>query len=188
MAPAAQRITRRTPFNGRLLRVEVDRAREPSSRGGYGPEVHREVVRHPGAVAIVAVTPGREVLMVRQYRYAAGKPLLEVPAGTLEAGEPPSAAALRELREETGYRAANLSALGAFFSAPGFCDEVIHLFYADGLTPGEPDPDVGEDIELVALPFEEARRRFVGGGFEDAKTLAALGLLFARQAGSPPRR
>lgn len=177
----ARLIDRRLPFSGRLLRVELDRAREPVAPGGYGPVVRREVVRHPGAVAIVAVTPNRELVLVRQYRYAAGRFLLEIPAGTLEPGERPEDTARRELREETGYAAGQLRPLGSFFSAPGFCDEVVHLFAAEGLTAGEQDTDVGEDIELVELSVKEARRKLLAGEFEDAKTLAGLGLFFCSE-------
>ncbi len=183
-AVSAQLIDRRVPFSGRLLRLELDRAREPVGPNEYGPVVHREVVRHPGAVAIVAVTPEREFVMVRQYRYATGRFLLEIPAGTLEPGEDPEDTARRELREETGYTAENLRPLGSFFSAPGFCDEVIHLFQAEGLTPGEQDTDFGEEIDLVEISIEEGRRRLVAGAFEDAKTLAGLSLFFLGEPGS----
>ncbi|MDE2880912.1 MAG: NUDIX hydrolase [Acidobacteriota bacterium] len=182
-AVSAQLIDRSVPFSGRLLRVELDRAKEPAGPDKYGPEVRREVVRHPGAVAIVAVTPERRLVMVRQYRYAAGRFLLEIPAGTLEPGEHPEDTARRELREETGYSARTLRPLGSFFSAPGFCDEVIHLFRAEGLTPGEQDTDFGEDIDLVEIPVAEGRRRLAAGGFEDAKTLAGLGLFFLEERG-----
>lgn len=182
---AAQLIDRAVPFSGRLLRVELDRAREPRGPDDYGPVVRREVVRHPGAVAIVAVTPDRKLVMVRQYRYAAGRFLLEIPAGTLEPGEEPEETARRELREETGYTASALRPMGSFFSAPGFCDEVIHLFQAEGLVPGEQDTDFGEEIDLVEIPVEEGRRRLVGGDFEDAKTLAGLSLFFLGEPGRP---
>ena len=173
-------IDRSVPFSGRLLRVELDRAQEPVGPHEYGPVVRREVVRHPGAVAVVAMTPDRKLVLVRQYRYAARRFLLEIPAGTREPGEDPEDTARRELREETGYSARTLRRLGSFFSAPGFCDEVIHLFLADGLAPGDQDPDFGEEIAVVELSVEEARRRLAAGGFEDAKTLAALGLFFGR--------
>ncbi len=179
-AVSARLIDRRVAFSGRLLRLELDRAQEPVGSSGYGPVVRREVVRHPGAVAIVAVTPEERLVLVRQYRYAAGRFLLEIPAGTLEPGEAPEETARRELREETGYTAKNLRSLGSFFSAPGFCDEVIHLFEAQGLLPGEQDTDFGEEIDVVELPVKEARRTLAAGGFEDAKTFAGLGLFFCR--------
>ena len=182
-AVSAHLIDRSVPFSGRLLRVELDRAREPAGPNDYGPIVSREVVRHPGAVAIVAVTPERRLVMVRQYRYAAGRFLLEIPAGTLEPGERPEETARRELREETGYTAETLRLIGSFFSAPGFCDEVIHLFQAEGLAPGEQDTDFGEEIDLIEIPVEEGRRRLMSGGFEDAKTLAGLSLFFLGEPG-----
>ena len=180
---SARLIDRSVPFSGRLLRLELDQAQEPVGPHGYGPVVRREVVRHPGAVAIVAVTPERELVMVRQYRYAAGRFLLEIPAGTLEPGEKPEDTARRELREETGYTAESLRSLGSFFSAPGFSDEVIYLFLADGLTPGEQDTDFGEEIDLVEISIEEGRRRLVAGAFEDAKTLVGLLLFFLEEPG-----
>ena len=134
-AVPAQLIDRSVPFAGRLLRVELDQAREPVARGDYGPVVNREVVRHPGAVAVVAVTPDQRLVMVRQYRYAAGRFLLEIPAGTLEPGEDPEDTARRELREETGYSAKNLRPLGSFFSAPGFCDESPRTCWSISLRP-----------------------------------------------------
>lgn len=173
---AAELIERRTGFRGNLLRVELDHTREPRGRKGRGPVVRREVVRHPGAVAVLAVTPAREIVLVRQYRYAAGEWLLEIPAGTREPGESPEETAHRELAEETGYRAGTLRPLARFFSAPGFCDEFLHLFRAEELTPGNPRPEAGEAIEVVALPIAEARRRFESGAFRDAKTVAGLGL------------
>ena len=173
---SAELLERRTGFRGRLLRVETDRVREPLCRGGFGPVVGREVVRHPGAVAVVAVTGGNRVVLVRQFRYAAGRALLEIPAGTLEPGESPASCARRELAEETGYRAASLRKVARFFTAPGFCDEVIHLFRADGLVPGVPHPDVGEDVETLLLPAAECRRRLRTGAFRDAKTIVGLSL------------
>lgn len=178
---APDRLGRQTRFRGRLLRLEVDRVREPLPGGGFGPLSRREVVRHPGAVAVVARTDDDEFVLVRQYRYAAGRTLLEVPAGTREPGEEPGATAVRELAEETGYRAARWRPLGSFFTAPGFCDEVIHLFLAEGLTPGAPSPDPGEAVEPVLVSSSECRKMLAGRDgkdgrrIEDAKTLAALG-------------
>ena len=184
-------LGRQIRFRGRLLRLEVDRVREPRPEGGFGPLSQREVVRHPGAVAVVARTAADEIVLVRQYRYAAGRTLLEIPAGTREPGEEPGATAARELAEETGYRAGEWRPLGSFFTAPGFCDEVIHLFLAEGLTPGAPDPDPGESVETVLLPAAECRRLLAGEEdadgrrIEDAKTLAALGRFF--RSGPSPR-
>ena len=111
--------------------IDVERAR---IRFADGHEAERIVVRHPGAVAIVALDEEGRWLLVRQYRHPAGSVLLEVPAGTLEPGEAPERAAARELREETGFAAAELERLGGFYTAPGFCDEYIHVFLARGRT------------------------------------------------------
>ncbi len=172
-------------FRGRLLRVEADRVREPLLRGGEGPEVRREVVRHPGAVAVVAVAEGNRIVLVRQYRYAVDEVLLELPAGTREPGETAERTAVRELTEETGYRARTLAPLGTLFSAPGFCDEALTFFLATGLTPGPPKPDAGEDIEVVHLPMEEAVSMLAEGGFRDAKTAAGLGMYVLQRQEKP---
>ncbi len=185
---SADLFHRQVRFRGRLLRVEVDRVREPDGEGGYGPLSRREVARHPGAVAVLArPDPGR-LVMVRQYRYAAGRPMLEIPAGTREAGEAAEETAARELAEETGYRAAVLRPFGAFFTAPGFCDEYLRVFLAEGLTAGPPAPESGESVRPVLVPVAEARRMLAGetgphGHIEDAKTLAALGRFFATEEG-----
>ncbi len=183
-------VERRVAFEGRLLRVEANRVREPmlaadpqaNGDASPGPVVSREVVRHPGVAAVVALTPEREVVLVRQFRYAADRVLLEIPAGTLAPDEAPEACAQRELAEETGYRAAGLQPLGSFFTAPGFCDEVIHLYRADDLTPGVPHPDEGEEVEAVLVPIEECRRRLLAGSFEDAKTQVGLALVLLGEA------
>ncbi len=163
-----------TVFSGRLFRVDRDLIRLP----GRTEARRRDVVLHPGAVAVVAVTPREELVLVRQYRHAARRRVLELPAGTREPDEAPDETARRELREETGYRAMTLRPLGSFLTAPGFCSERLHLFRAAGLTPGRARPEPGEDIEVVHLPLAEARRRLLSGGFEDAKTIAGLGMLF----------
>ena len=163
-----------TVFSGRLFRVERARVRMP----GVAQPRTRDVVVHPGAVAVVAVTARQEILLVRQYRHAVRRRVLEIPAGTREPEETPEETARRELGEETGYRAAALRPLGSFVTAPGFCTERLHLFRAVGLTPGPAHPEPGEDIEVVLLPLAEARRRLLSGGFEDAKTMVGLGALF----------
>ncbi len=167
-----------TVFSGSLLRVRVEQVLTPANAGAPRRTVRRETVAHPGAVAVVAVTRAGELVLVRQYRHAARRHLLEIPAGTREPGERPEETALRELREETGYKAESLHPLGSFFTAPGYCTEEIFLFRAEGLTAGTPDPDPGEDIEVVLLALPEARRRLRDGEFRDAKTLAGLAALF----------
>lgn len=162
--------------------------REPDGEGGYGPLSRREVVRHPGAVAVLARPDPDRIVMVHQYRHAAGRPLLEIPAGTREAGEAPEETAERELAEETGYRAAVLRPFGAFFTAPGFCDERLLVFLAEGLAPGSPEPEPDESVRPVLVRLAEARRMLTGepsphGLIEDAKTLAALGRFFAAEEG-----
>ena len=179
---SAELVERRIGFRGRLLRLESDRVREPLPDGGLGPVVGREVVRHPGAVAVVALTGEGQVVLVRQFRYAAGRVLLEIPAGTREPGESAAACARRELEEETGFRPASVRPLASCFTAPGFCDERIHLFCAEDLTPGAPHPDPGEEVETVLLPVAECRSRLLAGGFEDSKTLVGLSLVLLAKA------
>lgn len=132
----------------------------------------REVVVHGAAVAIVAVDAEGTVTLVRQQRVAAGGPLLELPAGNVEAGEAPLQSAQRELREETGLHGGEWVEVGALFSSPGFCDERIHLFLARGLEHGEASPEGSEQIELVRVPLEEVPA--LVAELEDLKTLAGL--------------
>ncbi len=143
--------------------------------------MRREVVRHPGAVAIVPVAKGDRIVMVRQYRYAVEEFLLELPAGTREPGETPEQTAVRELGEETGYCATAVTPLATVFTAPGFCDEALSVFLGTGLIAGPSHPDQGEDIEVVHVPFDSAVSMLVEGAFRDAKTIAGLGQFFLRR-------
>lgn len=130
------------------------------------------VVEHPGAVAIAALDERGELLLVRQYRHAARDWLLEIPAGRLERGETPLAAAQRELAEETGHRARRWRELATFLPAPGFCSERIHLFEARELEPGPAQPDADEELELTSLAPERVLELAC-----DGKTLLAAALL-----------
>ena len=159
-------------FQGRIVTLDVDRIVEPS-----GNEVEREIVRHPGAAVLLAITPERSVLLVRQYRYAAGEEMLEVPAGTLDPGEAPEATARRELVEETGFFPRRLSKLAEFYPSPGILTELMHLYLATDLERGEASPEEDEHLELVELPIEAALRLEVGRDLKDAKTIIALSLL-----------
>ena len=156
-------------FEGRILKLRVDKVRLTS-----GVEAEREVVDHPGAVAVVAVDERRRVVLVRQYRYPVKQPLEEIPAGKLEPGEDPLLAAQRELEEETGYLAGSWEQVGDFFTAPGFCNERMRLFFARGLRSGHRHPDEDEEVEGYLLDLEEAARRAAEGRFHDAKTIAGL--------------
>jgi len=162
-----------TLFQGKVLTLERHRVRLPN-----GKTSQREVVKHPGAVALLALVGPEELLLVRQYRQAVGAALWEIPAGTLEAGEQPAACARRELAEETGYRAASLEEWARFYTAPGFCDEHMTLFLARGLTQDETGAQKDEDefLELGAFSRSEVEGMVAGGEVRDAKTLLALAL------------
>ena len=142
-----------------------------------GRRTHREIVRHPGAVAVVPLLPDGRVVLVRQYRYAAGKELLELPAGTLEPGEPPLDCARRELAEETGYEAGVMAPLLSCYMAPGYSSEVIHFYEARGLREvgGEQEPD--EDIAVERLDLEAVREMIERNIIEDAKTIVGISAL-----------
>jgi ADP-ribose diphosphatase len=135
----------------------------------------KEIVRHGPAVAIVAVDRGRDVWLVRQERAGANSPVLEIPAGNVDEGEPPLEAARRELREETGLHGGEWVEAATFYTTPGFCDERMHLFVAHDLEPGPASPEGTEDIELVRVGLEEIPD--LVAEIEDAKTLVGLLLL-----------
>ena len=152
----------RTVYDGKLVDVTLER---------WG-EHEREIVEHPGAVAIVAVDAADRVTLVRQLREPARKELLELPAGTLEEGEEPLATAKRELEEETGLTGGSWRELAAFYTTPGFCRERMHLFLAEAVEAGEARQEEDESIELVTVPVAGLRQRV--RELEDAKTIAGL--------------
>jgi ADP-ribose diphosphatase len=158
----------RTVYDGSLIGVTIER---------WGDH-EREIVEHPGAVAIVAIDRDGFVTLVRQPREAARKRLLEVPAGTIEAGESPLESARRELAEETGLTGGDWREQTVFFTTPGFCRERMHLFVARNLDRGDASPEDDEDVELVRWPVEELEQHL--GEIEDAKTLVGL-LLYLRE-------
>ncbi|MCC7493173.1 MAG: NUDIX hydrolase [Fimbriimonadaceae bacterium] len=164
-------LTSQRIYDGRVVHLDVDQV--ALAKGGQSV---REVVRHPGAVMVVPVTADGRVVLVRQYRYAAGEALLELPAGTLDhPGEDPLACAQRELAEETGYQATQWRLLASFYTAPGFCTELIHCFLASDVTPGAvAEADADEDIELVMMPLSSAKTLARRGELRDAKTICGL--------------
>jgi ADP-ribose pyrophosphatase len=139
-----------------------------------GRRTKRDVVRHPGAVAIVPLLPDGRIVLVRQYRYAAGKTLLEIPAGTLEPGEDPLECAARELREETGFEAGEMEGLLSCFMAPGYSSEVIHFFVARDLREVGAELEPDEAIENEALELGEILERIRDNTIEDAKTIVGI--------------
>jgi ADP-ribose pyrophosphatase len=164
-------IKQEVMFQGRMIRLDRDTVRLPN-----GAETTREVVRHPGAVAVVALKEDN-ILLVRQYRYPIEQITLEIPAGKLDKGEAPLVCAERELREETGY-SGKLTFVGKFYSTPGFSDEIMHLFVATELVWNPLAADEDEFLSVVAMPSQEALIMAQRSEFVDAKTI--LGILMAQ--------
>ncbi|MCO1600009.1 NUDIX domain-containing protein [Desulfosporosinus nitroreducens] len=166
-----ERLDGEVLFEGRMLRLDRDTVRLPN-----GHESTREVVRHPGAVGIIAILD-QQVLLVRQYRYAIAQGTLEIPAGKLDPQEPPLDCAVRELREETGYRG-TMEHISTFYTTPGFTDEVMHLFLARDLVWDPLTPDDDEFIGVERISWDEAVQRAKQNEFIDAKTI--LGILLVQ--------
>ena len=174
-------ITSQQVLSGTIF--DVDRA---SWVLASGDQIERFVVRHPGAVTIVPVLDDGSVVLVRNARIAVDARLWELPAGKLEPDEPPVETARRELSEETGYTCAQLIPLGTFYTSPGFCDEVMHCFLAEGLRAGVAHPEPGEDLIVETVTPEELWSMVDDGTLIDGKTMAAL-LLWQRRLARLPR-
>jgi ADP-ribose pyrophosphatase len=162
-------LSSRVIYEGRILTLRVDTVRTIDGR-----ETTREVVQHAACVAVVPVDAGGNVLLVRQYRQAPGKDLLEIPAGGIDPGEGPEEAVIREMQEEIGYRPGKVVRLGGFYSSPGFCDEYLHLYLAEDLEPGRLYAEDTPGIEVVPVPLKEVPALLASGEVEDSKTVAGL--------------
>lgn len=159
----------REVYRGRILRVREDRVRLPNGKEGV-----REVVEHPGGVAILAIDSEDRVLLVRQYRYPFERVLTEIPAGKREPGEPPFITAQRELQEEVGATADTWTELGTLIPSPGCYGETLYLYMAQDLHFGATHPDEDEFLEPLRVPLDEAVRQCMDGTLTDAKTVAAI--------------
>lgn len=164
-----KRIGSERIYEGAILNLRRDTVTVPNGTA------YREVVEHNGAVAIVPVTKDGKLVMVKQFRYPSGKALLEIPAGKIDPGETdPEGTARRELKEETGYTAEQFHYLGKINPSVAYTEEVIHLYAATGLVPGEAEPDEDEALEILEYDFKEAYDMAASGALVDGKTIAAI--------------
>lgn len=159
----------RNIYTGKVITLNVDTVRLPN-----GVTVDLETIRHPGAAAVVPVKDDGTVVLIRQFRHAAGGFIYEIPAGKLSPGEDPLNCAARELEEEVGYRASSFELLSSIFTAPGFADEVIHVYKATGLTKGRQQLDRDEVLEVIEMPLDQAIDMIQDGTIRDGKTIIGL--------------
>lgn len=157
-----------------LLEASRFRVVEHSQILDSGEKVTRQVILHPGAVTILPLIEGNRVCLIRNFRIAVGKTLIELPAGTIDDNEPPKQTARRELQEETGYTAAKWTTLPPFYMSPGILRERMHLFVAEDLTQGATAREAGEQIENLIVPWDEAVRMALEGEIEDAKSIVGI--------------
>src|SRR5271157_3078630 len=165
-------VSSKTVFIGRVFNVTSDRVQEPN-----GIVAVRDVIRHSGSVVILAVDNSQaepRILLERQYRYAAGQYMWEVPAGRIDPGEKTLAGAKRELREETGYRAKRWKPALFFYPSPGFLDETMTIYLASGLTPGLAQPEADESIACILTPLSRTLEMVQSGRIRDGKTIAGV--------------
>jgi ADP-ribose pyrophosphatase len=162
-------------YTGRVVTLNIDTVRLPN-----GVTVDLETIRHPGAAAVVPIKDDGTVVLIRQFRHAAGGFIYEIPAGKLSPGEEPLQCAARELEEEIGYRASSFELLSSIFTAPGFADEVIHVYKATGLTKGRQQLDRDEVLEVVEMPLHLAIERIQDGTIRDGKTIVGLQAVYIK--------
>lgn len=165
----------RNIYTGKVITLNVDTVQLPN-----GVTVDLETIRHPGAAAVVPVKDDGTVVLIRQFRHAAGGFIYEIPAGKLASGEDPLHCASRELEEEVGYRASTFELLSSIFTAPGFADEVIHVYKATGLTKGRQHLDRDEVLDVIEMPLSEAITRIEDGSIRDGKTIVGLQAVYIK--------
>lgn len=157
-------------FKGRVFELKVDEIEYDSGNKGV-----RETAVHPGGAVVLPLKDDGKIILVKQYRYAHNKYLMELPAGKLEIGEDPFTCAERELTEETGYTAKVITKLGAIFTTPGFCSEVLHIYLAKGLTPGNHNREEGEfGMEMYEFTVDEINKMIISGEIVDSKTICGM--------------
>ena len=156
-------------YHGRIINVRNDDAELPN-----GKPCRREVVEHPGGVAIVGLTEDNEILLVRQFRYPYKETIYEIPAGKLEKGEDIKAAGIREFSEECGATAEIFEPFGEVYPSPGYCGEIIRLFYAKNITFGQQHLDEDEFLDVIKMPIKEVVSKIMSGEIKDAKTIAGV--------------
>jgi ADP-ribose pyrophosphatase len=162
-------IARRRIFDGRILKLELYEVMLDN-----GKIAERELITHQGGVGVLPVTDTGEVILVKQFRKPYEAEIIEIPAGKKEPGEEPESCAVRELEEETGIRAEKLTFLADMYPSPGYTDEIVHIYKAEGLTYGEMSADEDEFIEVVKYPMADAMKMITGGLIKDAKTIIAI--------------
>ena len=165
----------RNIYTGKVITLNIDRVQLPN-----GVTVDLETIRHPGAAAVVPVKDDGTVVLIRQFRHAAGGFIYEIPAGKLAPGEDPLHCAARELEEEVGYRASSFELLSSIFTVPGFADEVIHIYRATGLTKGQQQLDRDEVLEVIEMPLSEAIGKIEDGTIRDGKTIVGLQAIYIK--------
>ncbi len=168
-----QKVKSRIIFKGGIIDLYLDKVKLPN-----GKIATREKVSHPGAVGIVPITEKGNILLVKQFRYPVKKVLMEIPAGKIDKGEIPLECAKRELKEETGAAGGKLIHLKTFYSSPGFCNEIMHLFMAEGFKKGNKCPEDDEFLEIVEIKMEDSLSFIESGRLKDAKTI--IGILLAQ--------
>lgn len=164
-----KRIESKVIMDGQILKFKLDTVLLPN-----GKEATREIVEHPGAVAVAAVDDQGRICMVRQYRYPVGMDMVEIPAGKLDKNEAPLDCARRELEEEAGLSASNWELLYTYYTTPGFSDEIMYLYKATGLSRGESHPDEDEFLEVMMVSREEALEMLKRGDIKDSKTIIGI--------------